>query len=849
MEKKGMKRGTKRFLRIVQHVLISVSVLALVVVITGSNVVIHTMRGNETYNLYEMDRNAEFNESVLFNTIFGKSAAEVVRFNTIRSQMETDGIFDPKKIIDVKAFNSREATLPKEYVTARYYLEDLLRWAENGFENEQTPLTDEEQRLFLSKTTKVTIIDPAKYKQTAGKFYNENIEKYTEEVDVSANMGDGGYYERNDKEVHNILKNRYVTVEGKKIEELVSDWDTYDELVTDVYDAADSLYKNYADYIKYAEYYSSDNSNLRYCVVRNIGGEETYTGNVNLKNIPASGMEAYFSALGSYLYYAPGEQEYKTNTAVEENTFRQMIKKYSYSYPEDVKIWIGVDNNYRVNDEFMQASKRYNDYYPYFYEFIVAAIICILLYLLILVLLTIKEGRPVAEEEDHELYAFDKIPFEWYLVFVILLIACLGAAFAGISEVVSPNSDLLYGVGFKVAATALVFITDIFVLCLYYSLVRRIKAKNLYKDSYLAKILKGGKKFFVRTYDNGSVVLRVWVPAVALIIVNAFLFLCGSVRAFPFMIFVAIIIDLAAAAFVYNEAIKRQQIVRGIEKITDGDFSYQLDVSKMHGDTKVLGEAVNHIGAGIKRAVETSMKDERMKADLITNVSHDIKTPLTSIINYVDLLKREKIEDEKITGYIQVLDEKSQRLKQLTDDLVEASKISSGNIILRMERINVVELINQSIGEFDEKFEEKSLQVVVSNNVQVPHINADSRRIWRVMENLFNNIYKYALPGTRVYVDLFNAGEADDAKVGIAIKNISANSLNCNPDELTERFIRGDVSRTTEGSGLGLSIAKNLTEIQKGTFALKLDGDLFKVEISFPVYKNTGENEIITVNE
>ena len=221
---------------------------------------------------------------------------------------------------------------------------------------------------------------------------------------------------------------------------------------------------------------------------------------------------------------------------------------------------------------------------------------------------------------------------------------------------------------------------------------------------------------------------------------------------------------------------------------------------------------------------------------MITNVSHDIKTPLTSIINYVDLIKRENINDPKIREYIEVLDAKSQRLKQLTDDLVEASKISSGNIVLQWEKINLIELLNQTIGEFSEKFEEKVLFPVLRSPKGSVFIEADSRRIWRVIENLFNNIVKYALPGTRVYIDLDVFEEEEKRKlVLLSVKNISAQPLKVSPQELTERFIRGDESRTTEGSGLGLSIAKNLTEAQKGIFEIVMDGDLFKVNMTFPV--------------
>ena len=277
-------------------------------------------------------------------------------------------------------------------------------------------------------------------------------------------------------------------------------------------------------------------------------------------------------------------------------------------------------------------------------------------------------------------------------------------------------------------------------------------------------------------------------------------------------------------------------ILKGIALINEGNLTHKVDESGMHGDELILARAVNSIGESVRTAVETSMKDERLKADLITNVSHDIKTPLTSIINYVDLIKRENIHDAKVREYIEVLDAKSQRLKQLTDDLVEASKISSGNIVLQWEKINLVELLNQTIGEFSEKFEEKALYLVFHAPKSVVYIEADSRRIWRVIENLFNNIFKYALSGTRVYVDLgFLEKENGFKQVMLSVKNISAQPLKVNPEELTERFIRGDESRTTEGSGLGLSIAKNLTEAMKGKFEIVMDGDLFKVNLIFPM--------------
>jgi signal transduction histidine kinase len=294
-----------------------------------------------------------------------------------------------------------------------------------------------------------------------------------------------------------------------------------------------------------------------------------------------------------------------------------------------------------------------------------------------------------------------------------------------------------------------------------------------------------------------------------------------------------ICIDGIIGVKLFRSNAERIDIIDGIMRIRDGEVDYKLDVDSLSGTNRDMADAVNNIGEGIRKAVHTSMKDEQMKSDLITNVSHDIKTPLTSIINYVDLLKRLKIEEEPAKNYIDILDEKSQRLKQLTEDLLEASKISSGNITLNMEKLNLTELLNQTIGEFSEKLEERGLFVVFEDNNVPAYINADSRRMWRIADNLFNNIYKYALENTRIYVEISLAKED---WVELSIKNISASRMNIKGDELTERFIRGDSSRTTEGSGLGLFISKSLTEVQNGTFEIKLDGDLFKVILDFPQY-------------
>ena len=239
------------------------------------------------------------------------------------------------------------------------------------------------------------------------------------------------------------------------------------------------------------------------------------------------------------------------------------------------------------------------------------------------------------------------------------------------------------------------------------------------------------------------------------------------------------------------------------------------------------------ISRGLKAAVTEQVKAERLKTDLITNVSHDLKTPLTSIISYVDLLKRENIENPRVQEYITVLEQKSSRLKNLTEDLVEASKASSGNITLDLIPIHYTDILQQSLGEFEDKLAARSLQVLTTLPQEDVLILADGRQLFRVLENLLNNCCKYALLGSRVYIEL----QKDEEIATFTMKNISEAPLNVSPEELTERFVRGDVSRSTEGSGLGLSIAKSLTKLMNGKMKIEIDGDLYKVSLSFPLVK------------
>ena len=287
-------------------------------------------------------------------------------------------------------------------------------------------------------------------------------------------------------------------------------------------------------------------------------------------------------------------------------------------------------------------------------------------------------------------------------------------------------------------------------------------------------------------------------------------------------------VELLAALYI---ALNLRTLQKGGEKLARGDFSSPIDTRYLIGDFKRYGQELNDVQSGLEQAVQEQMKAEHLKTELITNVSHDIKTPLTSIVNYVDLLKKEDMPSPAAREYIAVLDRQSHRLKKLTEDLVEASKASSGALNVELQPTDVNVLLSQIEGEYQERLAACHLTLVTQPPAPGTMIQADSRLLSRVMDNLVSNVCKYAMENTRVYV----TAAVRDGQAVISFKNVSRDELNISPDELMERFVRGDASRHSEGSGLGLSIARSLVQLQGGTFALSIDADLFRADIVFPL--------------
>ena len=559
------------------------------------------------------------------------------------------------------------------------------------------------------------------------------------------------------------------------------------------------------------------------------------------------------------------KKAYSSYAQLEQNLEKIFKEKaYAVVYPElsecvtnipgaDLQVWnhtidqsfdtkdfvfaVSVDTKFSVADSMADEAENYETYSKLMFPMLAGAIFGSVLWLIGMVWLTVTAGRRPEDEEIH-LNGFDR----WYTEIAAGTVIGIWLAGTIISGTLIANSSLGYS---HVVVTVIVIClicgtyTMAWFLIGYLSLVRRIKAGTLWKNSLIRKVLKwigkcsGKLADFARAFSrNTAEKIKVLLVGGAVLFLQFLIIGCGFTGAGVFLL-ALMAVDVAVMIFAIRKADGLDLIMDGLKKISDGELQYKIKTDTLTGKQKVMAEYINNIGSGLDAAVENSLKKERMQTELITNVSHDLKTPLTSIINYVDLMKRENPTDPKIQEYLRILDEKSQRLKVLTEDVVEASKASTGNIKLEMNDIDFVEMVQQVIGEFEEKFKEKNLTMMVHFTDEPSIIYADGQRMWRVLENVFGNVVKYAMEGTRVYAEISNRNK----KVTFSLKNISAQPLNISADELTERFIRGDVARNTEGSGLGLSIAKSLTELQGGEFKLYLDGDLFKVMITF-VAKN-----------
>ncbi len=454
------------------------------------------------------------------------------------------------------------------------------------------------------------------------------------------------------------------------------------------------------------------------------------------------------------------------------------------------------------------------------YTLIVLEFIAVCAFIVLLIYLFCAAGY--RREEARPRYgALEKIPFDVFTVLYGIIAVLLGLILFG--------GNVLFWNPIALLISALLFIC-FYLLALSYllSFAIRLKVGGLVKNMLIYRIFAWLFREIGSFFRHLPLIWKT-VLFVGVVLLLDFIAILSCYYTSSYLLY-WFIRALILVPVIFYIAVTLRRLETGGKQIAKGDLTYQIDTSHMIGDFKQFGNSLNSIREGMSRAVDERIKSERMKTELITNVSHDIKTPLTSIINYVDLIKKEPIENEAIREYVAVLDRQSARLKKLIEDLVEASKASTGNLTVDMKPCDFGVLLQQAVGEYDEKLKSAGLEAIVTCPEEPVKIMADGRYMWRVIDNLMSNICKYSQPGTRIYLNLAK----ESGKAVVTFKNISRYSLNISAEELMERFVRGDSSRSTEGSGLGLSIARSLAELQKGRLSLSIDGDLFKATLIFP---------------
>lgn len=605
-----------------------------------------------------------------------------------------------------------------------------------------------------------------------------------------------------------ISKASYV----KKVKPEVYEYGDYTKIEDDSYNA--SIYYNDYNYDN-----SSINSYINYIII----DEKTENLYTNIKSSDYIKEIQEMKNKKNFWNYEGGKITTNIDSINQDNA-KYIIASYSQNYLEGVKVYssfdeeaYGYSNSYYIQNTVYEMFKNNQNSPVYLIPITSVLLLAMIVYLVWAI------GHEKGKDEI-QLSGIDKVPYEILITIIFFALGIFVSLGVASVETIIPQKMLipLIVISYLGSYGSLAVGTA--------TTIKRLKAKSFWRSFLMYKIYAWAKekvkKLFNVVSDKNSSKRKITIFYWGFIIVSGLIFLATASG-------VGVLLLLVFWVFVYILMLKYiekvDKINQALKEIYEGNPNVHLEKEELTGVLKQMAEYINDIAGGFTNAIEQSLKSERLKTELITNVSHDIKTPLTSIINYVDLLKQEDIKDEKIKQYIDILNQKSLRLKKLIEDLVEASKVSSGNVKLNIEVIDLKELLAQTIGEFEDRFENKNLKIDIEIPDEEVKIKADNRYMYRVIENLFSNITKYSIDNSRVYISLTKQND----KIKLEIKNISKDKLNISPDELMQRFVRGDKSRYTEGSGLGLSIAKSLTEMQGGKFDINIDGDLFKVIIEY----------------
>lgn len=866
----------------VKAIVLIVAILSGAMLITNLLSLMNLAGSTDLPSLWTMSQQP-FEESQEFNYMVENYMDDVLTQIRLENLFETDGMMNRNKEIDVMEYSKNDTANGENVSGIAYSLEELINWGED-FDSAESDNYAKNSVIVCQKpegTYEYYYTSDFMTRVESGVFDiimqdGSDVDGFLQELQNGKYTSSGFYnFDIVDMEGNilytdcwnfgSALIEKYAPQGAENLLQVVNNSPRLNGKLSVIYDdlayTLGNIYSDYQNYQMGFEHLEEGNTNFTY-IYANNDTKKVVTNKTSYENYAE--LEKNVQNLISekdvkYMVIYPKLKDFNSNMNVSKSDKWEKLRSYSSEKKWNSVFAVAVDTTYTIQDQFYQNKVAYDNNIPYFKGTTWLLVLSIILFLGATIWLTLEAGR-TAEDEELHLNGFDHWKTEIAAVLIVLI--WIVGSYIGIhfwnGNIYTMINDIptylkdggtyfeyyyargmdvssaymsasLYLPSLSIAELAEIYFYGVFTLgCFfmgYVSLIKRIKGRNLWKNSLLRVIVR----FIYKIYDNRKKTTKTVLLLCGFFLVQgiAVLFRNGVTM------LLVLLADVGVFYVVLNGLLLKEKLKKGIEEIALGNMEYQIPLQGLRGENLKLAEMINGIANGFHMAVEEAMKNERLKTDLITNVSHDIKTPLTSIINYVAILKQSDIADPKIQGYLDILEAKAQRLKTLTEDVVEASKVSSGNISLEYMDVDLVEMIQQTEGEMAEKFEARNLKMIVNLPAEPAVVHVDGRRMWRVLENIFGNAAKYAMPGTRVYADL----KLEEDTVDLSLKNVSEHQLNISADELTERFIRGDLSRSSEGSGLGLSIAQSLTTMQGGTFNLYLDGDLFQVNIRFPRVK------------
>ena len=866
----------------VKAIVLIVAILSGAMLITNLLSLMNLAGSTDLPSLWTMSQQP-FEESQEFNYMVENYMDDVLTQIRLENLFETDGMMNRNKEIDVMEYSENDTANGENVSGIAYSLEELINWGED-FDSAESDNYAKNSVIVCQKpegTYEYYYTSDFMTRVESGVFDiimqdGSDVDGFLQELQNGKYTSSGFYnFDIVDMEGNilytdcwnfgSALIEKYAPQGAENLLQVVNNSPRLNGKLSVIYDdlayTLGNIYSDYQNYQMGFEHLEEGNTNFTY-IYANNDTKKVVTNKTSYENYAE--LEKNVQNLISekdvkYMVIYPKLKDFNSNMNVSKSDKWEKLRSYSSEKKWNSVFAVAVDTTYTIQDQFYQNKVAYDNNIPYFKGTTWLLVLSIILFLGATIWLTLEAGR-TAEDEELHLNGFDHWKTEIAAVLIVLI--WIVGSYIGIhfwnGNIYTMINDIptylkdggtyfeyyyargmdvssaymsasLYLPSLSIAELAEIYFYGVFTLgCFfmgYVSLIKRIKGRNLWKNSLLRVIVR----FIYKIYDNRKKTTKTVLLLCGFFLVQgiAVLFRNGVTM------LLVLLADVGVFYVVLNGLLLKEKLKKGIEEIALGNMEYQIPLQGLRGENLKLAEMINGIANGFHMAVEEAMKNERLKTDLITNVSHDIKTPLTSIINYVAILKQSDIADPKIQGYLDILEAKAQRLKTLTEDVVEASKVSSGNISLEYMDVDLVEMIQQTEGEMAEKFEARNLKMIVNLPAEPAVVHVDGRRMWRVLENIFGNAAKYAMPGTRVYADL----KLEEDTVDLSLKNVSEHQLNISADELTERFIRGDLSRSSEGSGLGLSIAQSLTTMQGGTFNLYLDGDLFRVNIRFPRVK------------